>query len=97
MSGNWTPASKAEWEAGFKEGYEYTVANFKLGRNYNAFPEKLSGLRGSSGVRGNGFAEGVISGTSFVIDRDYPGWRQISIRTNGRYDIVFKDGHKNII
>lgn len=85
------PYEIAELSRGWQMGYDFTLENYTLEGGYKIdWPDDWA-----KGFFGNGFAEGCISGRSFIIDRDYPGWVSIS----GEYEngmnwtvITFKDG-----
>lgn len=88
-----TASPSSEWQTGWQAGYEFTIANYTVKTGYKVPWPKNWG----NGIRGNGFAEGCITGRSFIIDRDYPGLLSMSSREGGGYNMVFKNGRKIIV
>jgi hypothetical protein len=93
-----SPEAGVNWQLGFDHGYEYAVKNFEWGRKFDPFPGDSN-----KGWFGNGFAEGVISGRSFVTQRDYPNLSSMSLNSSTGilgdpkadhwYVITFKNGN----
>lgn len=85
------PFEIAELGSGWQAGYDFTLSNYTLEDGYKIdWPDGWA-----KGFYGNGFAEGCISGRSFIIDRDYPGWVSISGEHKDGMSwtvITFKDG-----
>jgi hypothetical protein len=74
-----TPEAGVNWQLGFDHGYDYAIKNYQLGKKFNPFPGDSN-----KGWFGNGFAEGVNSGRSFIIHRDYPNLKSIGYE-GGKY------------
>lgn len=90
------PEDGVNWQLGYDHGLQYALSNYTLGKRFDPFPGDSN-----KGWFGNGFAEGVISGRSRIIDRDYPNWSSISLCSQSGvigdgskmwYEIIFKDG-----
>lgn len=86
------PVDAVNWQLGFDHGYQYAIENCKIGKRFDPFPGDSN-----KGWFGNGFAEGVISGRSFVLNRDYPNWCSVGYE-GGKYEmdwciVTFKNGN----
>lgn len=86
------PFEISELGIGWQMGYDYTLEHYKNFRYDGPWPEGWGNGFGVSGFRGNGWAEGCVSGRSFIDGRDYPGLISMRRRSDNKVVLHFKDG-----
>jgi hypothetical protein len=80
-----------EYERGNREGYKYALANYRLG-----YGPSIPDLSKTNQSYHCGYVEGFRAGANAAIDREYPGLIRLSLRLDGKYDLEYKDGRKEI-
>ncbi len=83
-----TEQNKIDFDNGWQFAVDFYLKNYTLVTGFKVpFPDWTN-----KGYWSNGFAEGIISGHSKVMDRDYPNTISYTNNCDGTHTLKYKDG-----